>query len=426
MSAVQGVFKPDIELATALFAQLREATADGAGVTRASYSREENLAHELVRQAALGLGLAVRADYAGNLYMVLSGKDLEAKPFVIGSHLDSVKCGGNFDGAAGVLAGLAIASAYRRAGRIPDRDLIVMAIRAEESMWFSCSYLGSRAALGLLEPELLHRVRRVDTQRTLADHVAECGFDVSRYGDVQELRPDRLGAFIEIHIEQGPVLEQKGIAVGIVTGIRGSFRYRAAMCRGEYGHCGTVPRTARRDAVSSVADFICSLNAAWESLENSGHDLAVTVGMVETDRDVHAVSKIAGEVKFALDVRSQSVDTMKDMRKIVADVVRQIEIRRNVVFDLGSIAEAPPALMDAGLQQKLRRAAQGLGIPYVDLPSGAGHDAAMFASAGVPTAMIFIRNGHGSHNPRESMNIEDFASAAAVVLEMIENAASFV
>jgi beta-ureidopropionase / N-carbamoyl-L-amino-acid hydrolase len=415
---------PDIELATSLFENLRRATGDVEGVTRASYSSEENLAHGLMRDAAVGFGLKTRTDRAGNLYMTLEGQNRGAPPYVIGSHLDSVKCGGNFDGAAGVVAGLAIASAYVKTGRKPPRDLIVMATRAEESMWFSCSYIGSRAALGLFDPALADEVRRVDTGRTLREHAAECGFD---FGELQrgirEFAPESLGGFFEIHIEQGPVLDDRKVPVGIVPAVRGNFRYRYARCIGEYGHCGTVPRQLRHDAVVGLADLIGRLDAVWDDYERRGADVAVTVGVVQTDERVHSVSKIAGEVRFALDVRSQSQQTLRELEQVVNDSIGQIASRRGVAFELGQKAEALPALMDTRLREALGLAADRLGVSYLDLPSGAGHDAAMFAAAGVPTALIFIRNANGSHNPRESMQIDDFASAAAVLVETLEDGA---
>lgn len=412
---------PDVELAVRLFEDLARTTSDTEGITRASYSAEENIAHELVRTTALALGLSTRRDDAGNLYIHLEGKDRGAPPYIIGSHLDSVKCGGNFDGAAGVLAGLAIASAYRKAAREPPRNLVVMATRAEESMWFSCSYIGSRAALGLLDPSLPEKVRRVDTGRTLLDHAAECGHNLANLrNNAPELRAERIGAFFEIHIEQGPLLEQQQVPVGLVTGIRGNFRYRTARCIGEYGHCGTVPRLLRRDAVVAVADVINRLDAVWQEYEQRGEDLAITVGILQTDAQHHAVSKIAGDVRFALDIRSLSERTLSEIERTLSDMIAQVGTRRHVAFDLGPKSDAPAALMDSRLREALGRAARSLELPYLELPSGAGHDAATFSQAGVPTAMVFIRNANGSHNPHEFMDIGDFSSAAAVLIEAIE------
>ena len=225
---------PDIALAERLFAELRARSFDGTGITREAYGPGERMAHALVREAAQGLGLETRSDPVGNLYLTLPGKDRAAKRVLLGSHLDSVPAGGNYDGAAGVLAGLAAVAGLRQAGFAPGRDITVMVTRAEEAgAWFPTSFPGSRGALGRLAPEEL-QVRRADTGRSLAEHMREEGFDpgfVERGG--RELGPHNTAAFLEVHIEQGPVLEAEGIPLGTVTGIPGSRRLREARLIGE-------------------------------------------------------------------------------------------------------------------------------------------------------------------------------------------------
>ncbi|MEO9188482.1 MAG: M20/M25/M40 family metallo-hydrolase, partial [Acetobacteraceae bacterium] len=219
----------DIDLAAALFEGLRERTFDGVGVTRDAYGPGEQAAHDLVRATAEGLRLETDIDAAGNLYMTLPGTDRAAKRVVLGSHLDSVARGGNYDGAAGVLAGLAVVAGMQAAGFAPSRDVTVLAIRAEEAgAWFPTSYPGSHAALGRLPPEALD-VRRLDTGRTLAEHMRESGFDPDAVrAGAGRLGPHNTAAYVELHIEQGPVLDAEEIAVGVVTGIPGSRRLRAA------------------------------------------------------------------------------------------------------------------------------------------------------------------------------------------------------
>lgn len=411
---------PDIALADSLFGSLRTATADGEGVTRESYGPGENVAHALVREAAETLELETAVDAAGNLYITLPGRDRSAPRVLIGSHLDSVRCGGNYDGAAGVLAGLAAVAGLADADHVPPHDITVMAIRAEESMWFSANYIGSRAALGLLTSDEIAIVRRTDTGRTIAEHMKDCGFDPQAVtARLPHLRPEALAAYYEVHIEQGPVLEKRGIPVGIVSGIRGNFRCREARCTGEYGHCGTVPRSLRRDAVAAVSDLVSRTDALWDELEAAGHDLAVTFGVVATDEIQSAASKVAGDARFTVDVRSQSAETLTLMRNRVDALIAEIEARRNVAFDLGPRSETPPAAMDEALRTRLADAAARLDVPALEMPSGAGHDALVFAGLGVPTAMLFIRNAHGSHNPREAMDLDDFAQATSVLTSVL-------
>src|SRR5262249_16666384 len=189
-------------------------------------------AHDWVRAEAERLGLACEPDAALTLYMTLPGRDRRA--VIMGSHLDSVAQGGNYDGAAGVLAGLAVLAGLRQAGATPAHDLTVMAIRAEEAFWFDWSYIGSVAAFGRLPAGALE-VCRSDAGRPLAAHMEAAGADLAalRAGRAH-LRPERLRAYFELHIEQGPVLEAAGLPVGIVTGIRGCNRFRRARCLGRY------------------------------------------------------------------------------------------------------------------------------------------------------------------------------------------------
>jgi N-carbamoyl-L-amino-acid hydrolase len=405
---------PDVALAERLFTELRARSFDGTGITREAYGPGERMAHALMREAADGLGLEVRADPVGNLYMTLPGTDRAAKRVLLGSHLDSVRQGGNFDGAAGVLAGLAAVAGLKQAGFTPGRDITVMVTRAEEAgAWFPTSYPGSRGALGTLPAEEL-QIRRMDSGRTLAEHMREEGFDpayVERGG--KELGPGNVAAFLEVHIEQGPVLEAEGIPIGIVTGIPGSRRLRQGRVLGEYNHSGGTPRKYRRDAAIALADLAYHLDEAWCRLEAEGHHLVCTFCTMATTAEA-GFTKIPGEATFQLDVRSVNLRSCDAVFEVLYDRVAQIEARRGVRFELGAESGSRASPMDAGVQAGLKRAAEALSIPYRAMASGGGHDAAAFAQAGVPAGMLFVRNQHGSHNPKEDMRIEDFAAACAV------------
>ena len=220
---------------------------------------------------------------------------------------------------------------------------------------------------------------------------------------------------MELHIEQGPVLTGTDMPLALVTGIRGSFRYREAKVFGEYGHSGAVPRAYRRDAVVAAADFVSKLHAKWMDLETQNHDLTVTVGKFFTDAEQHAFSKIAGEVDLCIDVRSHSKPTLGQVRSYVDALAVEIAQKHSVRFDLGPLSGSEPAIMDVGLIELFDNAANELSIPHSRMPSGAGHDAAVFAGAGVPTAMIFVRNQNGSHNPAEAMEMSDFELAVRVI-----------
>jgi len=415
MARRQELSEPDIALAERLFAELAAKTTEGRGITRASYGAGEEIAHAMVRREAEALGLTIETDAARNLYLTYPGRTDGPATFV-GSHLDSVPAGGNFDGAAGVLMGLSAVAGYLRAGVAPERDVTVMVIRAEESTWFSASYIGSRAAFGRLSARELDEVTRSSDGIALGEAIAAVGGDPDRLrrGEAY-LDPRRIGAYVEPHIEQGPILVERGIPVGIVTGIRGSFRYRNARCRGSFAHSGATPRTARHDAVRAVAALIMGLDVLWTEWEAAGHDLAITFGQVSTDPTQHAFSKVAGLVDFAVDVRSQSPETLARLRQELERMVAGIERQHGVTFELGELTGNRPAEMHASVIEALESASANTGTPAITMPCGAGHDAAVFAQMGVPAGMLFIRNENGSHNPDEAMTIEDFAAAARVL-----------
>ena len=406
---------PDIALAERLFDRLRERTFDGVGITREAYGPGERIAHEIVRAEADRLGLETRCDAAGNLLMTLPGRDRGAKRIVLGSHLDSVPQGGNFDGAAGVLAGLAAVAGMKQAGFVPQRDITVLAIRAEEGgAWFPSGLPGSRAALGRLPPEHL-QVARLESGRSLADHMREEGFDpeaVARGACL--LPPESIEAYVELHIEQGPVLEAQQVPVALVTALPGSRRIREGRVLGEYNHSGATPRRYRRDAAIALAEFATRLDDEWARLETLGHRLVVTFCILETTEQA-GFTKVPGEARFQIDIRGTTVAGIDAVHAAIDRLVGEVEGRRGVRFELVRGPLSPPTPMSAAVRGDLLRAAEELGIDTLTMASGGGHDAGAFAQAGVPTCMLFVRNQHGSHNPDEAMRIEDFAKGCAIV-----------
>ena len=414
---------PDMDLAAELFAGLRAGSADGEGVTREAYGPGERMAHALVRAAAERIGLESTVDVAGNLYMTLPGSDRAAKRIIIGSHLDSVRQGGNYDGAAGVLAGMAAVAGMKRAGFVPGRDITVMAIRAEEAgAWFPVSYPGSRMALGLLKPDGL-AIARQDTGRSLAEHMKAEGFDPDAVARGEHaIGPHNVAGYLELHIEQGPVLESEQVPIGIVTGIPGSRRLRQGRVVGEYNHSGATPRKYRRDAAAALAELVHRMDERWCELDAMGHVLVCTFCTMATTADA-GFTKIAGEATFQLDVRSVSPHACDLMFEALHSLMEEIEARRGVRFDSGPETGSRAAIMDEGIRAGLARAADSLGIAHVAMASGAGHDAAAFADARIPSSMLFVRNQNGSHNPHEDMRMEDFAAACAVVQRWAAEAA---
>ncbi len=406
---------PDLDLATRLFDTLRARTFDGVGITREAYGQGERIAHEIVRHEAEALGLETRTDPAGNLLMTLPGRDRAAKRIILGSHLDSVPQGGNFDGAAGVLAGLAAVAGMKKSGFVPARDITVLAIRAEEGgAWFPSGLPGSKAALGRLPPEHL-KVARLDSGRSLADHMKEEGFDPDAVARGECLLPPAsIEAYVELHIEQGPVLEAHQIPIALVTALPGSRRIREGRVIGEYNHSGATPRRYRRDAAIALAEFATRLDDEWARLETLGHTLVVTFCILETTEQA-GFTKIPGEARFQIDVRGTTEAGIAAVHAAIDRLIAEVEARRGVTFELTRGPLSPPTPMSPEIRAGLARAAESLGIDYLTMPSGGGHDASSFAQAGVPTCMLFVRNQNGSHNPDEAMRPQDFAKGCEVI-----------
>lgn len=404
------------DFAADVFDRLRAVSVDVRGVTRASYGEGEQAAHALMGEIAAGLGLEVTQDAAANTYMTWPGQDRSAPMRMVGSHLDSVPQGGNFDGAAGVVSGLTAIRALQALGHAPKQDISVMGVRAEESCWFGVSYIGSRSALGTLPDGALETATRMDDGVALAEHMTRCGGDPDRIVDrPPHLAVDRIGAFLEPHIEQGPVLVEEGFPVGVVTGIRGNRRFPNARCFGEYAHCGGAPRRVRRDAVVAATEFVQAMDRLWDTADAAGEDFACTIGKFQTDAERHAMTVISGEVAFTLDMRSVDPAMLARLEREAPAMAAEIGAVRGVRFDLGAMTRAAPGVMDPDLVAVYRQAAAEMGVRAMDIPSGASHDSAAFADAGAPTAMLFIRNEHGSHNPDEAMDIPDFIEATKLL-----------
>ena len=404
-----------LDRAEGLFAELARISADPPGVTRASFGPVESAAHAMIAREARAIGLEVATDAIGTLYVTLPGADRDAPVLMTGSHLDSVPHGGNFDGAAGVLAGLVLLERLSQ-GPQPPFDVTLMAIRAEEMIWFPEHYLGSRAAFGLLPRDTPDRLRRSDSGRTLAEHMTEAGFDPQPIRDgVAHLDKTRIAAFVEVHIEQGPVLVEAARPVGIVTAIRGNIRHRHCRITGETTHAGGVPRRSRRDAVLAGVELAAALEALWLEAEDAGDDIVLTFGEFSTDPARHGITKVPGFLGFTIDVRSQDDAVLTRFETRLQALAARIADQRGVEIDLGRHTQAAAAPMSAWMRDGLATAAQARGVGCINLCSGGGHDCAVFAGQGIPSAMLFIRNRNGSHNPDEHMDFDDFAAACDVL-----------
>ncbi len=372
---------------SSLTADLEEAARIGAGadggISRFAWTPELARANEWFVRRIEELGLAEEVDAAGN---VIGRWDAGEGPAVLaGSHLDTVPQGGRFDGALGVLAALEAVRVLKREGLEPRRPLWLVSFNDEEGARFRTGMLGSRAFVGEVDTEDWRR-------RGVADAMAEAGFDFDRLGEARAV--DRVGAYLELHIEQGPVLEHAGVDVGIVTGIVGLLGFRARFL-GEANHAGTTPMGLRRDALAGAARAVLALRD--EARERG--DMTANVGMCTVSPGGFNV--IPDVADFSVDVRSPTPDGFARVDRFVRDTLARIAEEEGLKLELEETHRLDPVPLDPALQDVLERAAAEEGASHMRMPSGAGHDA-MVLGRHVPAAMLFVPSRGGvSHNPDE-------------------------
>lgn len=406
-------------VATWMLGEIASRSADNEGISRPAFSEIETETLKFLIDFAKSQGLVATWDPGRNVIFCLPAHTDAVKYILVGSHVDSVPSGGNFDGLAGVVAGISCLVRAKCEGRVFPQPVKVIAMRGEESAWFGPCYIGSKALLGVLSEEELAARHRLDG-RSLEEHMAALGIDTA---SIRNGRPlidaNTIQAYVEVHIEQGPVLIASNQPAAIVSGIRGNFRYKKIVCFGEAGHSGAVPLAYRHDPVLAMAELLNVLDTAWRNFVANGADLVVTSGMVTTDMHKHALARIPDRVQFSLDVRSQDPDMLRTMNDLVLKHVARIEKERGVRFDLDEVLWTDPATCNMHIIARLRNEAVSIGLEPRLISSGGGHDAAVFSQAGVPTGMIFIRNQHGSHNPHEAMDIDDFYVATSVLYNFL-------
>jgi len=351
----------------------------------------------------------VRHDAVGNVigrYRAAPGNDA-ARLVATGSHYDTVRNGGRYDGRLGILLPIAIVADLHAQGRRLPFDFEVVGFAEEEGLRFGGSFLGSSAYVGRFDPDALDRTDADGI--TMRDALREAGFDPARAGaDTDADVASRLAHYFEIHIEQGPVLLDRGLAVGVVSAIAGSVR-RLLTLQGQAGHAGTTPMGLRHDAACAAAEIILAVERRCGQTEG----LVGTVGRLEVPDG--SINVIPGCCRLSLDVRAPE-DTVRDAA--LADIDAEITAicqRRGVQRKVEEIMRVP-ATPCAPAQRALWSAAIAAhGVPVHELPSGAGHDAMMMANV-APVSMLFVRCGNGgvSHNPLEIVTGDDVRLAGRV------------
>jgi allantoate deiminase len=359
----------------------------------------------LVAQWMQQAGLQTRIDAIGNVRGKLVSPKADAKTLVIASHIDTVVNAGKFDGPLGVLMGLnAVEQLIQKNSALPFH-IELIAFCDEEGVRFHTTYLGSKVVAGHFDNNLL---AIQDANGTTLQQVIQ-----AMEGNTALLQQDAIPAgdwlgYFEIHIEQGPVLYERNIPVGIVTAIAGQKRI-ALTFTGEAGHAGTVPMHMRSDALCAASEFILE---AERFAANPVHRVVATIGTLQI---THAASNvIPGEVSCTLDLRSDDQSVLSSCYKQLEQLAATICERRNIVLDWKAVQESNPVTCDTTLNHLLAHSVQQAGYEVVNLVSGAGHDAVAVAPVS-PVAMLFVRCFKGiSHNPLENVELKDIAAAVDV------------
>lgn len=378
-------------------------------ITRLAFTAEDNAAHAHVEGLMRDAGLSVRYDAFGNLIGERGGTDPGAKPVVTGSHIDGPPNGGIYDGVIGVLSGLEACRLLNEAGLATRHPIQVVAVRSEHLDRFGLSLLGSRALSGKLKPEDLDRLRDsagLSLRKVLADN----GFHPEDIASVNVR--NRIHAWVELHVEQGRVLEDVGKQIGVVTAIAGPTRYKVRI-KGMADHSGATPMSIRKDALCGAAEIILDL----ERLASETADCVGTIGIVRAFPG--AVHTIPGEVEFFVDIRGvRRADKADLVAKFKAIMQKRCDAR-GLALTYETYVSEDPVPCTPWLVKGLEELCVELGARYFVMPSGGGHDTQHVAAV-ADAAMLFIPSARGiAHTPEEFTAIEDVAAGAEVLAEAL-------
>jgi len=374
------------------------------GWTRLAFSPEERAAHAVFAEWAAAIGLAVRVDAVGNSYAEPPGAG-DAPALLAGSHLDTVPRGGSFDGVAGVAAALEVARVLGESGRA-TRPFTAIAFSAEEGARFGAPCIGSRVATGAFTAETLRSLVDADG-RSAAELAREVGL---RPDDATDAvwRDGSAAAYVELHIEQGAVLESRRRTLGLVDAIGGSTRVELALA-GRADHSGTTPMSLRRDALTAASELVLEV----ERMAMLHPTTVATVGRLQVDPGV--LTAVPGLVELTLDVRDVDSDRQRDLAEGILNAAARIAARRGLDVTASLISDLSPVVLHRTVRERLAEAAAALGLSFAVLRSGATHDAAHVARR-MPAGMALVPSRGGvSHQPDEWSSVEDIARGADVM-----------
>ncbi|NRS51072.1 Zn-dependent hydrolase [Brevibacillus sp. HB2.2] len=382
---------------------------EAGGITRLSFTPEERAAKDLVTGFMKEAGLTVREDEVGNLIGRKEGKNPTAPVVLVGSHIDSVPNGGDYDGPLGVLAGVEVLQTMHEQGIETEHPIEVIAFTDEEGTRFGYGMIGSRGIAGLIKRDELEQADKNGV--TIAEAMRQTGLDPDRTS-LAARTPGSVKAYVELHIEQGKVLESRGLSVGIVTGVAGPLWLNFVL-EGEAGHAGATPMNLRRDPLAAAAQVMLVIE---EEAGRTGTSVG-TVGRLQAFPG--GVNVIPGRVEFSLDLRDVDEAIRDEVEQRIYERAEAICAKRNVTLKVELLQRIAPAVCSDDIQHAVAEACEAEGLEAFRLPSGAGHDCMQLVGL-CPVGMIFARSKDGiSHNPAEFTTKEDCANGAQVLYRTV-------
>lgn len=373
---------------------------------RVAFSDADIEAQQWVVSLLKEMGLETHIDFAGNIIGLRKGTNPTKKPISFGSHIDRVPNGGNYDGCVGSMSALEVLEVLNENKIKTKHPLEIIIFSNEEG-----GVMGSRAIAGHLGKSALSI--KNSTGYTMGEGIMRLGGDTTRIAQVARKKGD-IAAFLELHIEQGGILEKRHLNIGIVEGIVGLKWWQVAF-NGFANHAGTTPMNARQDALLAAARFIIAVNEVATGFEGAQ---VATVGKISAAPG--APNVIPGKVTASLEIRDLALEVIEKVYKAIQERASEISKDTGVAITFSALdTTADPAIMDASIQQEIEKTTRALGLSYTYMPSGAGHDAQDMALI-APTGMIFIPSKGGiSHSPQEFSSAEDMANGANVLLQTI-------
>ena len=380
----------------------------GGGLTRLAFSKEDLEAREFLINLIEKNGFKLKIDNVGNIYAIYDeGCEADAKPVCVGSHIDSVPNGGFYDGTLGVMAGLEALSSIKEAGIKLKRPLWLINFSCEESSRFKTATIGSKIISGKLSQQRLHELKDEDGI-SLFEAMSAAGFKPQNL-DEAILKENSLHAYLELHIEQGPVLERSAISVGVVSGIAAPIRFEITI-QGKADHSGATPMNMRSDALLAASHIIIAANKFAKNKKTA----VATVGYVHAKPGV--LNVVPGEARLGVDLRDIDKASLEELNLELRNFVGELSCELKFSYEIRELSSDEPVKLSEHAINLLEDEAKKLGIKTLTLPSGAGHDAMNLTKLASSVGMLFIPCVDGiSHNTKEAINFDDAVMATKIL-----------